>query len=101
MGNNTFLQEKSNLHRNKTKGINYTVVNATYIKEYTLLVSFKDGTVKEIDFAPALEKYALGYYDKYKKIENFKRFKIENGNIVWGKDWDLIFPPKSVYKNKF
>jgi hypothetical protein len=39
-------------------------------------------------------------YNKYKKPENFKRFKIENGNIVWGKDWDMIFPVYDLYTGK-
>lgn len=72
-----------------------------YVKDYTLLVTFANGKVKEVDFTLALEKYAQGYYAKYKKLNNFKKFKIENQNIVWGKDWDLIFPPENLYKGRF
>ena len=39
-------------------------------------------------------------FNKYKKEANFKRFKIENGNVVWGKDWDMIFPLYDLYKGK-
>lgn len=101
MGSNTLLQKTNNLHRSKTQGINYNVVNAVYVKDYTLLVTFANGKVKEVDFTLALEKYAQGYYAKYKKLNNFKKFKIENQNIVWGKDWDLIFPPENLYKGRF
>ena len=80
---------------------NYHAKSAVYLRGYVLLVTFSSGEVKEIDFAPALKKYALGYYSKYKELRNFKKFKIENDNIVWGKNWDLIFTPESVYRNKF
>jgi hypothetical protein len=28
------------------------------------------------------------------------RFKIEDGNIVWGKNWDLIFPAHELHAGK-
>ena len=31
-------------------------------------------------------------------IELFKQFKIESGNLVWGKNWDLIFPVNQLYR---
>ena len=27
----------------------------------------------------------------------FNRFSIENGNIVWGKNWDLMFPIEQLH----
>lgn len=30
----------------------------------------------------------------------FKCLKIENGNIVWGEDWDLIFPIEQLHKGE-
>ena len=27
-------------------------------------------------------------------------FKIENGNIVWGEDWDLIFPIEQLHQGR-
>jgi hypothetical protein len=31
-------------------------------------------------------------YNGYLDEKKFKKFKLEMGNIVWGKNWDLIFP---------
>ena len=28
------------------------------------------------------------------------RFTIDNGNIVWGKNWDLIFPVEHLYSGR-
>lgn len=30
----------------------------------------------------------------------FRTFKIVEGNIVWGDDWDLIFPMEKLYRGK-
>ena len=101
MGNYTLLQKESKLHRGKKKSVNYRAESAVYLRDYILMVTFFSGEVKEIDFAPALEKYGQGYYEKFKKQSEFKKFKVEDGNIFWGKNEDLIFTPASVYKNKF
>lgn len=36
-------------------------------------------------------------YNKYLDPRKFRRFAIENGNIVWGKNWDLIFPVEQLH----
>ncbi len=33
----------------------------------------------------------------YLDESEFKKFKIEDGNIVWGENWDLIFPVEQLY----
>ena len=40
-------------------------------------------------------------YNKYLKLSNFKKFYIDHGNIVWGKNWDLIFPIEKLYIGDF
>jgi hypothetical protein len=47
--------------------------------------------MKIIDFEPAIQKYARGEFKIYADKANFKKFGIENKNIVWGDNWDLIF----------
>lgn len=39
-------------------------------------------------------------YNKYLDQEQFKDFSIENGNIVWGKNWNLIFPIEQLHKGE-
>lgn len=36
-------------------------------------------------------------YNKYATPALFKKFKIEGGNIVWGKNWDLMFPVEQLH----
>ena len=39
-------------------------------------------------------------YNKYLEWKHFKKATIENGNIVWGKNWDLIFPIEQLHEGK-
>ena len=39
----------------------------------------------------------MNKYNKYLDPRKFSRFAIENGNIVWGKNWDLIFPVEQLH----
>ena len=77
---------------------NIQVSQATHIEDLILLVKFSDGTARTIDFKPFLLAHPHPQYDCYSNPDNFKKFKIEHGNIVWGKNWDLIFPIDQLYQ---
>ena len=77
-----------------------SVSKAAYIDGYKLEVEFNDNKKHVVDFGNFLNTHSHPQYNKYKKPENFKKFKIENGNIVWGKDWDMIFPVYDLYQGK-
>jgi len=77
-----------------------SVSSAAYIDGYRLEVVFNDNKKSVVDFGNFLSTHSHPQYNKYKKAENFKKFKIENGNIVWGKDWDMIFPVYDLYQGK-
>ena len=76
------------------------VKEAKYIEGYKLEILFTDDKKKLVDFQQFLKTHSHPQYNKYKKAENFKRFKIENGNVIWGKDWDMIFPVYDLYQGK-
>jgi hypothetical protein len=77
-----------------------SVSKAAYVNGYKLEVEFNDKKKRIVDFSNFLKAHSHPQYNKYKKTENFKKFKIENGNIVWGKDWDMIFPVYELYQGK-
>ena len=77
---------------------NIQVSQATHIEDLILLVEFSDGTARTIDFRPFLLAHPHPQYDYYSNLDNFKSFKIEQRNIVWGKNWDLIFPIDQLYQ---
>ena len=76
------------------------IVNAEYVESYMLEIFFSNDKKKLVDFSEFLEMHSHTQYNKYKKENNFKKFKIENGNVVWGKDWDMIFPVDELYKGR-
>ena len=77
-----------------------SIRQATHLMDYKVEIVFNDNKTNVIDFGTFLTTHNHPQYNKYKEIENFKTFSIENGNIVWGKDWDLIFPVYDLYKGK-
>lgn len=76
------------------------VKEVKYIDNYKLEILFSDEKKRLVDFYEFLSTHSHPQYNKYKKTENFKRFKIENGNVIWGKNWDMIFPVYDLYQGK-
>lgn len=76
------------------------VTRAEYVKDYQVKIIFNDGVEKIVDFGSFLQKKPHPQHNKYKDVNIFKGFKIENGNIVWGDNWDLIFPVEQLHKGK-
>jgi len=74
------------------------IVNAKYISDYTVELQFDDGTVRQIDFGLFLKNHPHPQHNKYRDLRNFRKFKIDGGNIVWGKNWDLIFNPRKLHE---
>lgn len=75
-----------------------TIIEAHYTTGYCLQLSFSDGTSQVVDFGPFLQNHPHPAYNKYRQLANVKRFHIERGNIVWGRDWDLIFPVSQLHQ---
>ena len=99
MATSIHTASKSKLRKNKQKGIK--IEDAVYLRGYEILILFSNNRMKVIDFVSAIEKYAKGDYSVYSNKKQFSKFFIENGNIVWGKNWDLIFPVQDVFNASF
>lgn len=74
------------------------IIRADYVEDTTLHIFFSDGTSRVVDFKPFIIAHPHPQYNCYINPKNFKKFKIEFGNIVWGKNWDMIFPIEQLYK---
>jgi len=73
------------------------IETAEYISSLSVELRFNDGTVKRVDFEVFFNEHPHPQYNKYLKPINFKKFYLDHGNIVWGKNWDLIFPVEQLY----
>ena len=76
------------------------IVSASYLSDYKVLLTFSDNTQQTVDFQDLLKENPHPQFSPYLDLRKFKKFKIEKGNIVWGKDWDLIFPVDELYAGK-
>ena len=77
-----------------------SVTDATYVSDYKVMVRFSDNTQQTVDFKDFLEANPHPQYNKYRNLLNFQKFKIEDGNLVWGRNWDLIFPVEQLHAGK-
>lgn len=75
-----------------------SIERAEYAGGLSLHLFFSDGTTRTVDFEPFILANPHPQYNRYIKPENFKKFNIENGNVVWGKNWDMIFPLIQLYR---
>jgi len=76
------------------------VIDALYISNYKVLITFSDGKQQTVDFENFLKTNSHPQFAEYLDLKKFKKFKIERGNLVWGKDWDLIFPVEELHEGK-
>lgn len=80
--------------------MNAVIQKATYIEDYKLEIEFADGKISQVDFEPFLKSDIPQYLKTYQEKGLFKQFYLTHGNIVWGDDWDLIFPREQLYEGK-
>lgn len=59
---------------------------------------FNDNTRQVVDVGSFIRLHPHPQYDKYLNQTEFDKFSIEDGNVVWGADWDLIFPVEQLYR---
>jgi hypothetical protein len=78
---------------------NLSITKSEYVTGYIIRLSFSDGTVNDVDFGNYLYQHPHPQYDKYRDLSKFKKYRIENGDIYWGKNGDLIFPIENLYFN--
>jgi len=71
------------------------VISANYKGEYSIEVTFEDGAMGIVDFSKYLGKG--GAFDKFKDVEFFKTFTIneELGVLTWGSEIDIA--PETLY----
>ena len=61
-------------------------------------LGFSDGTDSTVDVGDYIRRHPHPQYNKYLDERLFNTFQLEDGNIVWGEDWDLIFPIEQLHE---
>ncbi len=83
--------------RKESSKLKMRLVSATYLKDYKIELLFDDKKKQLIDFLSTLKSNPV--CKKYLDMSEFMKFKIEEGNLVWGKNWEMIFTVESLYNN--
>lgn len=79
---------------------NLYVIKAEDLGNLKVRVFFSDNKSQLVDIGDFIRRNPHPQYNKYLDPKKFKKFTIENGNIVWGKNWDLIFPVEQLYQGR-
>ena len=77
-----------------------SIIHAVDAGNLSVCLTFSDQTQQTVNVGDFIRCHPHPQYNKYLDPRKFSRFTIENGNIVWGKNWDLIFPIEQLYAGK-
>ena len=58
---------------------------------------FNDKSRQCINVGAFIKSHPHPQYNRYLDEEEFKKFSLDDGNIVWGEDWDLVFPIEQLH----
>lgn len=100
MDTNTRVSDNHQGRKDKQKGVrpSLAVTDAKWLRDYIVQVFFNDGTQQEVDFSLYLVTHPHPYTDPFKDPERFKTFYVDRGNLVWGENWDMIFPTWKLHR---
>ena len=76
------------------------ITKAIDLGNLNVQIFFSDNKSQTVDIGEFIRNNPHPQYSKYLDPKKFKRFTIENGNLFWGKKWDLIFPIEQLYSGK-
>ena len=65
------------------------VTAAKYIKDYTLEITFSDGSVKRVDLKKFITTSPQPMTAQFSDKKKFKKFSVTFGHLSWGDDMDL------------
>ena len=64
----------------------------------TVDLLFNDNTKQRVDIGDFIRKHPHPQYNKYLILSNFRKCRLEDGNIIWGND--LEFHIDELYEGK-
>ena len=95
MGTSIYLSQTSKM-RSAAKKAKAKIVHAHSITSFCIAFEFDNGEIKRIDFLPVFQKYVKAENLKYLTPSLFKKFKLEDDRIFWGKNEDIAFSITSL-----
>ncbi len=76
------------------------IKSAEYLGEHCLEITFKDGTVRDVDLFDLINSSDHPLVRKYLDVELFKQFYLDGHTICWG-DNEFDIDPLRTYKGEY
>ena len=76
------------------------IVSAEDAGNLCVRLTFNDGHQSVVNIGEFIRQHPHPQYNKYLDPDMFRTFVVDDGNVVWGEDWDLIFPIENLYIGK-
>jgi len=76
------------------------VVQADYLYDYLIELTFYDGTVRVVDLEDFFTTTKFGLVRKFAPLEMFKQYRVEEGTLCWG-DNECDINPFNLYEGKY
>ena len=73
------------------------ITKAEDVGNLMVSLTFSDNSKRTVNIGEFIRSHPHPQYNKYLEPKKFKRFSLENGNIVWGKNWDMVFPIEQLH----
>ena len=74
------------------------ICRAEAVGNLSVNLFFNDNTSRIVNIGDYIRRHPHPQYNKYLDEKLFNTFQLEDGNIVWGEDWDLIFPIEQLHQ---
>lgn len=65
------------------------ITNASDAGNLSVHLTFSDNTSQIVDIGAFIREHPHPQYNKYLKPANFRKMRLEQGNIVWGNDLEF------------
>ena len=93
-----FCGEWGDVGENKTMSDRLYITEAFDLGGLKVKLVFSDGTDSTVDVGDYIRRHPHPQYNKYLDPKKFHTFTLDGGNIVWGHNWDLIFPIEQLHE---
>ena len=75
------------------------IIEAKYVSDYKIRLTFNDGKIQVMDFGPFLAKARNPDTTDYRALKKFKTFRVEDGDLIWG-DYQMLFPIADLHRGE-
>ena len=73
------------------------ITEATDAGDLRICLRFSDDTTQTVNVGDYIRRHPHPQYNRYLQPRHFRRFQLEHGNVVWGKNWDMMFPVEELH----